>query len=383
MSRSIYLDYAAATPVDTEVLKAMEPYLADRFYNPSATYLAARQVRHDLNQARAKIAAWLGTRPFNIYFTAGATEANNLAIQGSMRQYPGGEMLVSSVEHESVLEPARLFKNQLIPVDDQGRIILNKLSNLISDKTVLISVMTVNNELGTIQPLKEVAALVREVRAERQAAKNARPLYLHTDAAQAGNLFDLHTHRLGVDLMSINGGKIYGPKQVGALFVSPDIELKPLVVGGGQEGNLRSGTENVAGAIGLGKALDMAQKIHAAEFKRLTELRKRFADGLTAEMPGAIINGSVKNQSPHLLSVSFPGFDNERLMMELDERGIQCAVGSACSASREEASHVLSAIGLDEPAARSTLRFSLGRQTTESDITTTLEILGRLISSNR
>jgi cysteine desulfurase len=381
--KSIYLDYAAATPLDPEVLEAMRPYFTDEFYNPSALYLSARQVRQDLNEARAKVAAWLGTRPFNIYFTAGATEANNLAIQGIMRQFSDGEVLTSAIEHESVLAPAALFSNRLIPVTANGIVDLEALKKLITPRTVLISVMMVNNELGTIQPIKEIAALIGEVRDERQNAKNSRPLYLHTDAAQAGNLFDLHSHRLGVDLMSLNGGKIYGPKQTGALFISSEIELTPLIVGGGQEGNIRSGTENVAGAIGFSKALDLAQKGHAKEFKRLVELRKVFTDGLITKIPTAVINGSAKLQSPHLLSITFPDVDNERLMMELDEHGIQCAIGSACSASREEASHVLSAVGLSDTAARSTLRFSLGRFTQKSDLEKTLQELSASTARNR
>lgn len=375
MSENIYLDYAAATPLDPEVLEAMRPYFSEKFHNPSAIYLTARQVSQDLDKARARIAAWLGARPFNIYFTAGATEANNLAIQGTMRGFPDGELLVSAIEHESILAPANLFKSNLIPVSRQGIVELNALKRMITPKTALISVMMVNNELGSVQPIKEIAAIVREVRDERKAAKNNRPIYLHTDAAQAGNLFDLHTHRLGVDLMSLNGGKIYGPKQTGILFVGSDVEIKPLIVGGGQEGNLRSGTENVAGFIGLSKALDMAQKSHAQEFKRLTKLRDYFTEELRSKIPAAIVNGPARRCSPHLLSVTFPGSDNERLMMELDERGIQCAVGSACSASRDEASHVLSAIGLEAADVRATLRFSLGRGTTDENLRATMRAL--------
>jgi cysteine desulfurase len=379
----IYLDYAAATPIDPHVLETMHPYFSDAFYNPSEIYLSARKVKRDINQARAKIAMWLGARHFEIYFMAGATEANNLAIQGVMKQFPGSQLLVSMIEHESVLAPAGLFDRRLIPVTPKGIIDLKAAEKLVTPETVLISVMMVNNELGTVQPVKELAALVKSIRRSRRGAKNSRPLYLHTDAAQAGNLFDLHTHRLGVDMMSLNGGKIYGPKQTGALFVKTDVELKPLIVGGGQEGNLRSGTQNVAGAIGLSKALDMAQKQQAKEYKRLADLRDFMIRELSEKVPAAIINGSGKNQSPHLVSATFPGKDNERLMMGLDEAGIMCAVGSACSASQDESSHVLSAIGLSEASARSTLRFSLGRATSRTDITKTVRELARLTASNR
>lgn len=381
--KTIYLDYAAATPMDPDVLQTMDPYFSEHYYNPSAIYLQARRVRQDLSKARAKIAMWLGARQSEIYFTAGATEANNLAIQGVMRQFPDADVLASMIEHESVLAPVGLFDNKLVPVTPQGIVDTTSLQKMITPKTVLISVMMVNNELGTLQPIKEIAKLVKAVRAQRQESGNGRPLYLHTDAAQAGNLFDLHTHRIGVDMMSINGGKIYGPKQSGALFIKSDVEIKPLIVGGGQEGNMRSGTENIAGAIGLSKALDLAQKQHAKEFKRLSELRNLFVGELSQRLPSSVINGAKKNQSPHLISLTIPGFDNERLMMELDEVGIMCAVGSACSASSDEPSHVLSAIGLSEAMARSTLRLSLGRATTEPDLRKTVKELVRLTAANR
>jgi len=357
----------------------MEPYLSDSFYNPSATYLAAKRVRQDLDLSRAKIAAWLGAKQYEIYFTAGATEANNLAIQGVMHQFPDGEILVSAIEHDSVLMPAGLFNSQLVPVTDQGIVDLGVMQKLITPKTILVSVMLVNNELGTIQPIKEIARLVREERARRLENKIDRPIYLHTDAAQAGNLIDLHVSRLGVDLMSIKGGKIYGPKQSGVLFVNSNVEIRPLIIGGGQELNLRSGTENVAGFIGLAKALDLAQKRHAKEFKRLSDLRKKFIDEMS-ELPLVTINGSKKHQSPHIVSITFAGQDNERLMMELDEAGLQVAVGSACSASSDEPSHVLAAIGLPEKNIYSTLRVSFGRQTSEADIDRLVVVLKKLLS---
>ena len=383
MDKTIYLDYAAATPLDPQVKEAMEPYFLDQFYNPSATYLSAKQVSKDLNQARSKIAMWLGARPFEIIFTAGATEANNLAIQGIMRRFPQAEALVSAIEHESVLAPASIFGHQIVPVSPDGITDVKTLARMIGPKTVLISVMMVNNELGTVQPLRGIAKLIKEARSRREETGNKLPLYLHTDAAQAGNLFDLHTHRLGVDLMSINGGKIYGPKQTGALFVKTGVEIEPLIFGGGQEGGLRSGTENVAGAIGLSKALDLTQKMRAQEFKRLGELRQLFIKQLETRIQSAVINGSAKHQSPHLLHATFPGQDNERLMMELDEAGIQCAVGSACSAAGGEPSHVLTAIGISDEQAHSSLRFSFGRPTTQVDVKNAVKILARFTSDNR
>jgi cysteine desulfurase len=381
--KKIYLDYAAATPVDADVLSVMQPYFSEKFYNPSATYLNARQVRKELEEIRHRAAVILGCRPAEIIFTAGATEANNLAIQGTMRRYPQGEVLVSSIEHESALAPAKLFKHKEIPVDEHGLISLNKLSNLISDKTVLLSIMLVNNELGTIQPVREVASIIKDVKKARGAKGNDLPLYLHTDAAQAGNYLDLHTNRLGVDLMSLNGGKIYGPKQSGLLHIKAGSQIKPLIVGGGQELGLRSGTENIAGANGLVKALEIAQQKKAEEAARIAKLKKYFEEGVLKTIAGASINGAKNKRAPHIVSASFAGFDNERLMMELDEAGIMCAVGSACSASREEASHVLSAIGLNDETARSTLRFSLGKFTTQPELEKTILELARLTVSNR
>ncbi len=381
--KRIYLDHAAATPVNTRVLEAMLPYFSKQFHNPSATYLAGRQARKELEEIRHETAVAIGAKSAEVIFTAGATEANSLAIQGVMRQFPHAEALVSSIEHESVLEPARLFKHREIPVDDQGLIILNKLSDLINDKTVLVSVMLVNNELGTIQPLREISELVSEVRQARLGNGNNLPMLLHSDAAQAGNYLDLHVSRLGVDLMSLNAGKIYGPKQSGTLYVKAGVRLRPMVVGGGQEFGLRSGTENLAAAAGLATALQIAQRRRREESKKIMDLRSHFEELLKNMIPQAVINGSPTRRAPHILSVTIPGQDNERLMMQLDEAGIQCAVGSACSAARQEASHTLSAIGLSDETARSTLRFSLGRHLTKADIEKAATELSRLTASNR
>jgi cysteine desulfurase len=383
MKKAIYLDYAAATPLDQAVLKIMKPYFSDKFYNPSATYLASRAVRQDLSGAREVIARWLGTRPSEIYFTAGATEANNLAIAGIMKKYASGEVLVSAIEHDSVIVPAEQFKCNKIASTPKGIVDINDLKKKITGQTVLISVMLVNNEIGTVQPLREISKIIAEVRKERLKVGIKMPLYLHSDAAQAGNFFDLHVSRLGIDMMSINGGKIYGPKQTGALYVLAGIELLPIIVGGGQERNLRSGTENVAGFVGFAKALDVAQNIREKESKRLKELRDLFINELEKSVPNAQFNGSHKHQSPHILHVTFPGIDNERMMMELDERGIQCAVGSACSASSSKSSHVLSAIGMDDKDARASLRFSLGRETTKKDVIYAMKLLSELIVVNK
>lgn len=383
MKPPIYLDYAAATPMRQEVVAAMQSYYSDNFYNPSATYLAARAVRRDLQSARASVAGLLGAKPAEIIFTAGATEANNLAVHGIMSQYPDGELLISSIEHESVAEPAKSYKTALIPVDKSGRIILNKLGNLISDKTTLISIILVNNEFGVVQSLREISTIIDDIRRQRQANGNRRPLYLHTDAAQAGNYLDLQVARLGVGLMSLNGGKLYGPKQSGCLYVKAGINLKPIIVGGGQEFGLRSGTENVAGIIGFAKAFELAQNIRSKEAERVAGLRDSFETKLSHVNPGIQVNGSGKHRVPHISNLTFNGLDNERLLMELDELGIMCAVGSACSASSQEPSQVLKAIGLDDDEARSSLRFSFGKDTTQKDIEAAVELISNLIKPNR
>jgi len=373
------MDYSAAAPMRPEVIEAMRPFWSEDFYNPSAIYLPAKAVKKQLEEARHKVAVQLGARPAEIVFTAGATEANNLAVQGIARQFPEGEILISAIEHESVLAPAKMFDAREIPVEKGGTIILNKLSNLISDKTLLVSIILVNNELGSIQPLAEAAMIIHEERRRRQSVGNNLPIYLHTDAAQAGNYLDLHISRLGVDLMSLNGSKIYGPKQSGALYVKAGVGIQPLILGGGQEFNLRSGTENIAAIHGFAKALELAQADRHEESDRLITLRDGFEDRLRKDLPGAMVNGSPNHRAPHIISVTFEGEDNERLLMQLDEKGIMCAAGSACSASSEEPSHVLQAIGLNEEQAQSTLRFSFGKSTTQEEIETVMSTLSGLL----
>ncbi|HZP55821.1 MAG TPA: cysteine desulfurase family protein [Candidatus Saccharimonadales bacterium] len=377
--KSIYLDYAAATPMDAEVFNVMRPYFTQKFYNPSATYLNAKQVRADLEQARADVAGLLGVKPAEVVFMAGATEANNLAIQGIMRQFPDERLLVSAIEHDSVLEPAGLFNHIEVPVTSNGRINLNILQQGLQ-KAVLVSVGLINNEIGVIQPLREIASLVDEERRRRRNNGIKKPLWLHTDAAQAPNYLDIHASRLGVDLMSINGGKIYGPKQIGVLYVRAGVDPQALILGGGQEFNLRSGTENVAYCAGLAKALNLAQDRREAEAKHVKGIKKFFIDELHNQAKDFFINGSIKFSSPHILSVTFTGQDNERLMIQLDEAGVQVATGSACSATDDNPSHVLKAIGLTDQQARSTLRFSFGYQTTITDIKTVVRLLSKMLT---
>lgn len=375
MAKTVYLDHAAATPMDEAVLAAMQPYFSGEFFNPSATYLAAESVRKDLEAARARVAYWMGARPAEIVFTAGGTEANNLAIRGVMEQFPGANLIISGIEHDSVLAPAQQYNCREAAVSSEGVVDVDQLVKLIDDKTALISVMYANNEVGTVQPIRQIAQALEEVRKRRRAEGNSLPIYFHTDAAQAAAYLDLHASRLGVDLMTINGGKIYGPKQVGALFVSSRVRLEPQILGGGQERGVRSGTENVAGAIGLAKALDLVQERRQDESRRLQNLQKLFFELIHDNFPDAVINGSRKARLPNNIHVTFPGQDNERLIFQLDSAGILCAAGSACSASSEEPSHVLKAMGKSDEEAQSSLRFTMGRQTTEDDVRKTVEVL--------
>ena len=378
----IYLDYAAATPIADDVLAAMQPYFSDVFYNPSATYLPAKQAKEALEAARGKVAHWLGTHPTEVIFVAGGTEGNNLAIAGVMAHFPNCSVTVSGIEHESVLAPARQFNCSVALTTEQGRVDLDDLRSKISDTTVLVSVMYANNEVGTVQPLGQIAAMLDEIRTARRQAGNTLPLYFHTDACQAANYLDMHVSRLGVDMMTLNGGKLYGPKQSGVLYAASHVQLEPVIRGGGQERGLRSGTENVAAAVGFAEALDAAQAMRADEVKRLTELQNQAYALIAEKLPQARINGSTKTRLPNNLHITLPDTDNERVLIKLENAGILAAAGSACSASDEEPSHVLRAMGLRESEARSSLRFTMGRATTHRDIETLVKTLETLIDSS-
>lgn len=369
MAKLIYLDYAAATPMANEVLVAMQPYWQEKFYNPSAASLPAKAVKQELEAARASVAQQLGARPGEIIFTAGGTEANNLAIHGLLANYPDGHIVTTGLEHESVLLPARhLGHISEVAPNRQGLVSPEAIAAAVIENTVLVTVMYANNEVGTVQPIKRIAAALANIRAERQKNGNTTPLFFHTDAAQAANYLDLHVHRLGVDLMTLNGGKIYGPKQSGVLFVRSGIILEPILRGGGQENGKRSGTENVAGSIGFASALALAVKKRSAETSRLEAIQAHCYKDLAQEIPVAVVNGSIKYRLPNNIHITVPSADNERLLYGLEEAGVVCAAGSACSASKEEASHVLLAMGMSEADARASLRVSFGRQTETEDI---------------
>lgn len=375
----IYLDYAAATPLDPRVAKVMQPYWQERFYNPSASYLAAKAVARDLQAARASLARILGARPPEIIFTAGGTESDNLAINGVMAAFPKAKLVVSAIEHEAVLAAAEQYRSAIAPVNAKGVVDLTKLATLIDDQTVLVSLQLANNELGTIQPVKQVAGLVQAERQRRQKSGNSLPIYLHSDASQAANYLDLHVSRLGVDLLTLNGGKIYGPKQTGVLYARTGVRLQPQIRGGGQENGRRSGTENVAGFIGLACALERAQALRRTESQRLSQLRQQLLADL-AKLPAVALTVPRGPHLPNIVHFAVPGTDNEQLIMQLDEAGIQLAAGSACSASNDQASHVLTALGWTPQQAQTSIRVSMGRQTTAAQLRTTVKTLAKLLA---
>jgi cysteine desulfurase len=379
VDKRIYLDYAAATPLDSRVFKAMQPYFSDIFYNPSASYRLARNVAKDIADSRSKVAKVLSVKPSEIYFTSGGTESNNLAICGVMEANPGKNLVISSIEHESVSGPAKKFDYRVVPVDKNGQVIIPQLEKLIDDNTVLLSIMYANNEIGSISPMTKIKQLVQKIRSTRLKENNLLPLHFHSDACQAANYLSLNAEGIGVDLMTINGGKIYGPKQSGILFAHRSVALNSQILGGGQEHGLRNGTENVPAIIGFCKALEITESLKITESKRLQLLQSYFMDSLRS-IPHCLINGSLKNRLPNNLNVLFVGQDNETMLYKLDQNGIMCSTGSACSAQKDTISPTLLAIGLNEEQALSSLRFSFGRQTSKNQIDFVLNKIQKILT---
>jgi cysteine desulfurase len=359
----IYLDHAAATPLDSRVLDAMLPFFSEQFYNPSSPYSPAVEVRRHYESAKAKIASCIGAKPDELVMTAGATESINLAFSSI-----GGHIVTANIEHHAVLEAAKAYEHTLVASDERGVVSGEVVQKTIQPDTRLVSVAIANNELGTLQPLRDIATVICDEREKRLAVGNTTPIYLHTDASQGAGLLDIHVSRLGVDLMTLNAGKIYGPKQVGLLWAANSVRLSPQIVGGGQERGLRSGTENVAGVVGFGQALDLAEKHRKFESERVRELRDVLQTKLTAAFPQAIISGNQKRRLPGHLHISFPSLDAERLVFALESRGVLVATGSACAANKGTRSHVLEAIGLTPEVADGSLRLTLGHL---SDVQTT------------
>lgn len=366
----IYLDHAAATPLDKRVLASMQPYFSDYFYNPSSPYAPALSVRRDYEAAKDKIARAIGGRADELVMTAGATESINLAF-ASMN----GHMVSANIEHHAVLAAARKYDHTLVEADERGIVSAIAIKQAIRPDTQLVSVALANNELGTVQPLREIAEVVRMERQRRLSAGDTTPIYLHSDASQGVGQFDIHVSRLGVDMLTINAGKIYGPKQMGALWAAAHVGLIPQILGGGQERGLRSGTENVAGTIGFARAIELATDKRKSEAERLRHLRDTLQSQLTTAFPQAVLSGHQKRRLPGHLHISFPGIDAERLVFALETRGVLVATGSACAANKGLRSHVLSAIGLAPEIADGSLRLTLGRLSTDENTRRAAEII--------
>ncbi len=372
----IYLDYAAATPIDDVVFSAMQPYFQENFYNPSAPYQPAREVRASIESARSTVARCIGAKPTDIIFTAGATESINLALT-----IPG-HAITCSTEHPAVLQNLLHRSSDdlsIIDVDSSGRVDIEAIRGAICERTTLITIALVQNETGTIQDIKALSDYVKNERLKRAKTGNSHPLFLHTDASQAAGIVDINIARLGVDMMTLNGGKIYGPKQTGILYASHSVPLVPIVIGGGQENGLRSGTENVAGIIGFAKALELAESRRKKESKKLHDIRSYVVDILRDQHHDIEIISPKKHSTPNILSISWPGLDAERLLFALEEKGVLVATGSACAANKASRSHVLKALGLPNDVIDGSLRLSFGRATTETEITQAVKIISMVV----
>lgn len=368
--RIIYLDHAAATPVDPVAIEAMMPYFSEYFYNPSSIHACGVLVRQKYQAAKQRIARQLGVRADELVMTTGATESNNMALN-----LTGEQLAVAEIEHSSVLGLAVQLGGALIKVDSRGKITPEAVKKVITPKLTLISIGLVNNELGTIQPIEEIGRVIEGERQRRVAAGDETPLYFHSDASQALALIDIKPNRLGVDMLTLSAAKIYGPKQVGLLWVRPGVNARPTLIGGGQEQGLRSGTENPAGVEGFAVALELASKRRNSEVRRLRQLRDRMQTALTERFPEMMVLSSGKKGLASFLNISFPGIDAERLVFLLEQRGVMVATGSACAANRGKRSHVLQAIGLSDSEIDGSLRISLGRLSTEDNCQAAVEAI--------
>jgi cysteine desulfurase len=367
----VYLDHAATTPLRREAAKAMRPFLEGRFGNPSGSHAVARAAKAAIEDARDEVADCLGCGPNEVVFTGGGTEADNLAVFG-VHGAKVGQVLCSAIEHHAVLHAVRELGGRVVPVDSHGIVDLDALGDMVDESTALVSVMWANNEVGTVQPLAEITDAVR---------RRAPQAVLHTDAVQAFPWLDVRD--TPADLVAVSAHKFGGAQGVGALVVRDGIKLQPLFHGGGQERELRSGTHNVAGIVGMAAAMRATVDGRLATTERVTRLRDRLADGLLAAVPGARETGDRNRRIAGNCHMRFPGVESEALLVLLDEAGVYASAGSACASGAVEPSHVLAAMGLDRHEARSAVRFSLGATTTDDDIDIALavvpEAVGRLL----
>ncbi len=377
--KRIYLDYSATTPTHPEVLKAMLPCFTDAFGNPSSIHSCGQETKEAVETARAKLAGLIGSRDEDIVFTSGGTEADNFAIKGIAfaNERRGNHIITSVVEHHAVTETCRFlekrgFKVTYLPVDEHCVVNPDDVRRAITARTILISIMHANNEVGSLQPVAEISKIAREA-----------GVYFHTDAVQTVGHIPVNVKRLGADLLSISAHKLYGPKGVGALYIRKGTKLSPFMHGGEQERGLRASTENVPGIVGFGVAAELAGREMDEEAERLTRFRDRLTNGLLSSIAHTRLNGHPINRLPNNVNISVDFVEGEAILLNLDLAGICASTGSACSSQSAEPSHVLLAMGLSHEQARGSLRFSLGKWTTEAEIDKVLDVMPQIVAKLR
>jgi cysteine desulfurase len=383
--RRVYLDHSATTPVDGRVVEAMLPYLTEKFGNASSVHFFGQEARAAVDRARREVAGLIGARPQEMVFLSGGTEANNLAVRGiaEAAEAHGRHLVTSQIEHPStrgiidVLEK-KGWEVTRLPVYEDGLVRAEDVREAVRPDTVLISLMLANNEIGTIQPVEEVGALARELR-----AAGRRHLYLHTDAVQAAGRMPLDVEALGCDLLSLSAHKLYAPKGVGALFVRRGVRFIQQMVGGHQERERRAGTESVANVVAFGAAARLAAEEMQARVEHVRQLRDRFEAGVVARIEDVVFNGDRERRLPHLSNLSFRYIEGEGLLINLDMQGVAVSTGSACSSGSLEPSPVIRALGRSDELARGSIRFSFGKDNTEDDVDYVLEVLPRAVENLR
>ncbi len=394
--KKIYLDYAATTPTDKRVVTAMLPYFREFFGNPSSLHSFGQEAKRAVEEARRRVAVLINAESEEIVFTSGGTEANNFAIKGTaytLRNH-GLQIITSAIEHHSVLKPCKFLEKQgfkviYLPVDEYGLVNPKDLEKKLTSETILVSIIFANNEIGTIEPIKDLVEVVKKFRSKQvssiqHSVSGAQFPFFHTDAVQAVGHLPINVKELGVDLLSLSGHKFYGPKGVGALYIRQGIKITSFLHGGEQERGRRASTENVPGIVGLGVAAELISKSDIiSENKRLTKLRDEFIASILNNIPKSQFNGHPTRRLANNVNVSILGVEGEAMLLSLDEVGIACSTGSACSSSSLEPSHVLTALGLSPEVAHSSLRFTFGRETQKKDLDYTLQQLVKIVKKLR
>lgn len=384
--KSIYLDHASTTPVDPAVVRVMRPYLSDVFGNPSSLHRVGVASQHAVADARKQIAEHVNAHEEEVIFCSGGTESDNLAIYGIVKKHRdrGNHVITSAIEHPAVLETLHHLEKQgeieltVLSVGDTGIVSVSDLEKAITDKTILVTIMTANNEIGTIQPIADIGRAILKYRKEH----DTKYPFFHTDACQAMGALDLDVEKTHVDLMTWNASKIYGPKGIGALFIKRGVAIEPMVFGGGQERNLRSGTENVPAIVGFAKACDLVCAKREKENARLSILRDHLINGLL-KIPKSRLNGDAINRLPNNANISFMDIEGEAIVLYLDAEGVCVSTGSACASTSLDPSHVILALGVSYEAAHGSIRFTLGRSTTKEDIDFVLRVMPGIVERLR